>query len=72
MPKYCLTGLCFRNIFPIGGLISLWLCDFTIFQSRIPKQLLSNSKEVNTFEDKKRRQGVSVLKWYLEKIDVKL
>ena len=34
----------FRNIFPIGGLISLWSRGFTIIQSRISKQLLSNSK----------------------------
>ena len=34
--KY-LIGWYFRDIFPIGCLISLWLRGFTIFQSRIPK-----------------------------------
>ena len=37
----------FSNIFPIGGLISLWSHGFTIFQSRLPKWLLSNSKVLN-------------------------
>ena len=43
-------------------LISLWSCSFTIFQSRIPKVLLSNSKVLNTCEDKKRRQILPVFK----------
>ena len=30
-------SLYFRNIFLIGGLISLWSRSFTIFQKRIPK-----------------------------------
>ena len=40
----------FEIFFPIGDLVSLWLHGFTIFQSRIPKRLLSstNSKAVNT------------------------
>ena len=49
------------NIFLIGGLISLWSRDCSIFQSRIPKGLLSSYKVVNTCEDKKRRQTVPVL-----------
>ena len=31
------VGLYFWNIYPIGGLISLWVRGFTIFQSRAPK-----------------------------------
>ena len=38
----------FRNIFPTGGLITLWSRAFTIFQSRMPKWLLSNFRVVNT------------------------
>ena len=34
----------FLNIFPIGGLVSLWSCGFTSFQIRAPNKLLSNSK----------------------------
>ena len=56
-----MIGSYFRNIFLIGGLVSLWSRDFTIFQSRIPHELLSNSKAVNISEDKKRRQSVPVL-----------
>ena len=67
-----MIGIYFRNIFPIGGLISSWSSGLTIFQSTILKWLLSNFKAVNTCEDKKRRQSVSVLKWCLEKIDIKL
>ena len=58
----CLIGLYFQNNFPIGSLVSLWSHGFTIFQGRIRKLLLSNSKAVNTCEDKKRRQCVPVLK----------
>ena len=54
-----------------GGLILLWSRGFTIFESRIPKWLLSNSKAVNICEDKKTKQIVPVLKWYLEKFDIK-
>ena len=46
-----------RNIFPIGGLILFWPRDLTIFQRKIRKQLLSNSKAVNICENKKRRQN---------------
>ena len=56
-----MIGSYFRNIFLIGGLVSLWSRGFTIFQSRIPHELLSNSKAVNISEDKKRRQNVPVL-----------
>ena len=59
--RRCLTELYFRNIFPIGALISLWPRGFTIFQSKIPKWLLSNFQAVNTREDSKRRQIVPVL-----------
>ena len=45
---------------------------FTIFQSKIPKQLLSNSKAVSTWEGKKMWQIVPVLKQCLEKLDIKL
>ena len=65
------TSIYIVNIFLIGGLTSLWSRGFTIFQSRIPKWLLSNSKAVNTCEDKKRRQIVPILKKYLEKFDIK-
>ena len=51
----------FRNIFLIGGWISLWSRGFTNFQVRVSKWLLSNYKAVNTCEDKKRRQ-LAVLK----------
>ena len=61
----------FSNIFPIGSLISLWTRGFTIFQSKIPKWLLSNSKTINTCEDKKKRQTVPVSKQYVEKFDIK-
>ena len=44
--KQCLIGLHLRNNFLIGGLVSLWSHGFTIFQSRIPKWLLSNSVPV--------------------------
>ena len=43
--------VCFWNIFPIGDLMSLLSRGFTIFQSRIPKWLLSNCKTVNTCEN---------------------
>ena len=52
----------FSEYFPIGGLISLWSHGFSIFQSRIAKWSLPNSKAPNTCEDKKRRQIVPVLK----------
>ena len=58
--KKCLIGLYLWNFFPIGGL--KWSRGFTIFQSRIPKWLLSNSKAVNTCKDKTRKQVVAVLK----------
>ena len=51
--KECLLGLYFWSMFPIGGLVSSWSSGFSIFQSRIPKQLLINSKAGNTCEDKK-------------------
>ena len=56
------VGLYFWNILPIAGLISLWSCGITNFQSRIPELLLSSSKAVNTCEDEKRGQILSVLK----------
>ena len=64
-----MIGLHHWNISPIGGLTSLWLHGFPIFQSRILKWLLSNSEAVNTREDKKRIKTVPVLKWFLEKFD---
>ena len=67
----CLIGLYYQNIFPTGGLTSLWSRGFIIFQRMISKWLLSNSKLVNTCEDKKRRQVVPVLEKYLEKFDIK-
>ena len=48
----------FGILFPIGGLVSLWSRGFTIFQSRVSKLLLSNSKAIITCEDKKRSQIV--------------
>ena len=44
---------------------------YIIFQSRISKWLLSNSKAVNTWENEKRRQIVPVLKKNLEKFHIK-
>ena len=44
----------FWNFFPIGGLGSLLPRGFIIFQSKMPKLLLSNCKAANTSEDKKR------------------
>ena len=43
-------------------IFSLWSRGFTIFLSWTPKCLLSNSKAVNTCEDKKKKQIVPVLK----------
>ena len=57
----CLIGLYFRNIFLIGGLISVGSLGFIMFQSRIPKWLLSNSEAVNKCEDKSE-QIMPVLK----------
>ena len=37
----------------------------------MPRWLLSNSKVVNVCEDKRRGKIVPVLKWYLEKFDIK-
>ena len=53
--------LYFRNIFLISGLISLGSRGVTIFQRRIPKWFLSNSKAINSCEDKKRKQIVPIL-----------
>ena len=50
------------NIIPIGGLTSLRSRGFTIFQLRIPKPLLSNSKGEHTRNYKKRRQILPVFK----------
>ena len=68
---YKIIVLYFQNIFPVGAEVSLWPHGCTIFQSRILK-LLSNSKPENTSENKKRRQSVPVLNYYLEKQDIKL
>ena len=54
-----LTGLYIPNTFPIGGLISVWSHGFTLFQSRIPRWLQSNSKAVKTCKDKKRSSIVN-------------
>ena len=58
MFDFCIYG----NIFRIDGLISLWSREFTIFQSSIPRLLLSNSKAMNTCEKKKSKQSLSVSK----------
>ena len=67
-----MIGIYFRNIFPIGGLISSWSSGLTIFQSTILKWLLSNFKVVNTCEVRKGGKVCQFLKWCLEKIDIKL
>ena len=59
--KKCVFSLYFRNIFPIQFHDGHMALLFTV-QSKIPKWLLSNSKAVNTREDKKRRQSGLVLK----------
>ena len=46
--------LYFGYSFPIRGVISLSSRGCTIFQIRIPKQLLQNCKVANTCESKKR------------------
>ena len=53
------TGLYIPNTFPIDGLISVWSYGFNLFQSRIPKWLLSDSKAVKTCKDKKRSSIVN-------------
>ena len=53
-----LIGLYFLNIFPIDVLV-LWLYNISKWDT---KKMLSNSKAVNTGDDKQRRQIVPVLK----------
>ena len=55
--------LVFSEYFPdwwFRFIMLMW--PFTIFQSRIPKWLLSNSKAINRYEGTKRRQIVPILK----------
>ena len=61
----------FLEYFSNCCLILLWSGGFTIFQSKIPRLLISSSKVVNTCQDNKRKQIVSVFKQYLENFDTK-
>ena len=63
--------LYFRNVFPIGSLISLWSSGFTFFKVRHQNNCYQILNTVNTCDDKKKRQIVPVLRYYLGKIDVK-
>ena len=56
--KNSLIGLHFWNIFLISDLISLWLNDIIIFQSRVKNDCYQILKR--TCKDKKRRQTVPV------------
>ena len=56
--KNSLIGLHFWNIFLVSDLISLWLNDIIIFQSRVKNDFYQILKR--TCKDKKRRQTVPV------------
>ena len=56
--KNSLIGLHFWNIFLISDLISLWLNDIIIFQSRVKNDFYQILKR--TCKDKKRRQTIPV------------